>query len=357
MYMDPYTASGNPAIDPSLPRHSSGSPNLVDSNDKQIQNQPELAEDENEEESNFGEIGMFGDFCLMCGEMIDGEVFDGSAYCSEECEYHQRITSESDWCDLSLEGYQLPSYGCSTAVSSARTSPLNSPNLQASGRLAILCSGPPPCELLLPLDLGERLLGAKAVAERYLENRPKSWQEEGEETEEGKMKKKKKEDVEERISGADEGVEEAGDRKRAGAGQSSSSLHSSTITPSQKPLVSTGSHLKSRPALAQLSDLEDFWGPPSKQTASTSRPASPHSLASIDPPLPSSSTVNPNSGQTLSSSRRRVSEPVFSHSQPIEVSPSNPHLYHSSFSLTSLSSLSPSSSQECAQSCCSTHFV
>jgi hypothetical protein len=208
--------------------------------------------------------------------------------------------------------------------------------------------------------LGERLLGAKAVAERYLENRPKSWQEEGEETEEGQirmMKKKKKEgDVEERVTGDDEEVEEIVDRKRAGVSQSSSSLNSSTIIPSQKPLVSTGSHLKSRPALAQLSDLDDFWGP-SKQTTSTSRPTSPHSLAPIDPPLPSSSTVNPNSGQTLSSSRRRVSEPVFCHSQPIKVPPSNPHLYHSSFSLTSLSSLSPSSSQDCPQSCCSTHFV
>ncbi|OAV95715.1 hypothetical protein PTTG_12222 [Puccinia triticina 1-1 BBBD Race 1] len=108
---------------------------------------------------------MLGDFCLICGEMIDGQGFDGSAYCSAECKYHQHIMSESDWCDLSLEGWL-------TTVLLAQTSPWNLQKLQASGRLAILCLGPPACKLLLPLDLGEQSLGAKAVAEQYLENRP-----------------------------------------------------------------------------------------------------------------------------------------------------------------------------------------
>ncbi|KAH9454423.1 hypothetical protein MJO28_007412 [Puccinia striiformis f. sp. tritici] len=324
MFREPYTASGNPAIGSSLPHHSysHGPQNLVDSNGK-----PEY--DDDNEGSNFGEIGMFGDFCLMCGEMIDGEGFDGSAYCSEECEYHQRITSESDWCDLSLEGYQLPSYGCSTAVSSAKTSPLNSPKLQASGRLAILCSGPPACELLLPLDLGERLLGAKAVAERYLDKRPNSRGGEEEEEEEDKK-------------------------------ESEEPFINSTITPhSSKTLVSTGSHLKSRPALALLTDLDyhhhhlpSRFGD-SSHSQSSSLATSPQSLTLIGLPLLSSSSVGLNS---VSSPRRRVSEPAFHQSsKSLAVSPSQRQLYHSSFSLTSLSSLSPSS-RDRPHSGCSTFF-
>lgn len=315
--------NGNPAMgSSSIPSHSGDPQNFVDSNDKHIS----LEYDDGEEESSFDEVGMFGDFCLMCGEMMIGECFQGKAYCSEECEYHQSLTSESDWCDLSLEGYQLPSYGGSTTVSSAKTSPLNSPNLQASGRLAILCSGPPPCELLLPLDLGERLLGAKAVAERYLEKRPESWQDDG------------------------EGDGEKQDADALGEDEETVKLDwksiNSTITPPQKALASRGPHLKSRPALAQLTDLQGHLTDSEfgkQQQMMSSQPGSPHSLSLIELPLLSSSSAISKKPSIVSNSSRRVSDPAHQPSKSISVSPPDRQLYHSSFSLTSLSSLSPSS--------------
>ncbi|KNZ60106.1 hypothetical protein VP01_160g14 [Puccinia sorghi] len=321
-------------MDTNIPApHSLHPNNLVHpTHDRQHDLTPVERADENAEAS-FDEIGMFGDFCLMCGEMMNGERFHGQAYCSEECEYHQSLESESDWCDLSLEGYQLPSYGCSTAVSSAKTSPLNSPNLQASGRLAILCSGPPPCELLLPLDLGERLLGAKAVAERYLEKRIKSGQDD----------EKAWADDQSPLSGEDE-----------------TEMMEDWTPPSKKQTpLSTGSHLKSRPALAQLTDLQghlvvahsDLFGPENTQRI-YSQSGSLHSLGLID----SCTSAGKDSSDRTLLPNPRPSDPGYRQPKARSVSPPRRQLYHSSFSLTSLSSLSPSS-RTCSQSCCSTHIV
>ncbi|WAR56639.1 hypothetical protein PtB15_7B489 [Puccinia triticina] len=335
--MEPFTASGNPthAAEPRQP--SPSPPNLVASAHKPT---PLELDDDDRPRASASEIGMFGDFCLMCGEMIDGQGPAGSVYCSAECEYHQHITSESDWCDLSLEGYQLSSYGCSTTASSAKTSPLASPALQASGRLAILCSGPPPCELLLPLDLGERLLGAKAVAKRYLEHRPHDQQANADPNADAEVTQ-------------EEGEEDGSWR---------SSL-ASTLSPAHKhPVAATGAHLKARPALAQLSDLQDFWLPASQAPMpQRSSPPSPLDRPSLDRrpldrrsldrrpldrrpldrrPLLSSEHDSPAATLSRSASRRRVSEPLSNPAlAPVRA---RPPLCHSSFSLTSLSSLSPS---------------
>jgi len=340
MHFETYTAAGNPAMmDSNIPApHSLHPKNLVHStHDQQGHHNPVEHADQNNAEASFDEIGMFGDFCLMCGEMINGERFHGQAYCSEECEYHQSLTSESDWCDLSLEGYQLPSYGGSTTVSSAKTSPLNSPNLQASGRLAILCSGPPPCELLLPLDLGERLLGAKAVAERYLEKRSNSRQDDVGEPDEEK-------------AWADEPSPPSGeDETEKMEDWTPPTLHSKKQTP-----LSTGPHLKSRPALAQLTDLHghlvvphsDLLAPENMQRT-CSQSGSLRSLGLIDL---CTTAAKDGSDHTLLPSPR-PSDPGYRQPKARSVSPPRRQLCHSSFSLTSLSSLSPSSCN------CSTHLV
>lgn len=293
---------------------SSGTLKVVHSTEKQIY---QYEDADQTSAPNHTQIGMFGDFCLMCGEMIDGEGFDGSsAYCSEQCEYHQHLMSdsESDWCDLSVEGYQLPSYGGSTTVSSANITPLNSPHLQPSDRLAILCSGPPPCELLLPLDLDERLLGAKAVAERYLENGTQSLEDEG----------------------------DSEDDKRDAMVKITHHPHdpAGRIGP-KDPLAQATSTLKSRPALAQLTDFnhlvclselsakkENLTFALHSQSTSFVDLASPNFTA-IDHLHPTTST---------SKSSRRVSEPVFG--QLNSFSSFIPHHPRSSFSFSSLASQS-----------------
>ncbi|WAQ86772.1 hypothetical protein PtA15_7A501 [Puccinia triticina] len=267
MFMEPFTASGNPthAAEPRQP--SPSPPNLVASAHKPT---PLELDDDNRPRASASEIGMFGDFCLMCGEMIDGQGPAGSVYCSAECEYHQHITSEYDWCDLSLEGYQLPSYGCSTTAS---------------------------------------LLGAKAVAKRYLEHRPHDQQANADLDADAEVKQ-------------EQGEEDGSWR---------SSL-ASTLSPAHKhPVAATGAHLKARPALAQLSDLQDFWLPASQ--APMPQRSSPPSPLDREHDSPAATL-------SRSASRRRVSEPLSNPAlAPVRT---RPPLCHSSFSLTSLSSLSPS---------------
>lgn len=338
-----------------LPRPS-GSPNSThlasthehhhrrDSVGGQLESDQEL--DPDKEQELVGELSVFGDFCLMCGQMIDGVTFQGSAYCSEECEYHQLIlSSDSDWCNLSLEGYQLPNFGTSTAVSSAKSTPLNSPRLPSCDRLAILSSGPPSFESFLPLDLGERLLGAKAVAQQYLDHRPKSIEDDAEEND--------REAGYRRLSSPSIPLLTHNPDLRSSVDHCPLNLATTTKhdpSPSISPIIHP--HLKSRPALAQLTDLNQLSGlsellEPDHRFPGRGRPVFQRSSATIDPidarlsPI-TNSPQRPHDRTQMIKAHRRVSDPIYHRSERPPHDLIYKPTYHSSFSLTSLSSLSPS---------------